>query len=189
MHLLPRAQLPYLLDGETPIGDSDGIIAHLTRRRALSLDIGMTARHRAIDLLIRRTLDDLYWVMSYSRWKDDRFWPRFRAAMLEALPDLEPGTLEAARENNFRRYHYQGIGRFEPEQVYARGTADLDAIVELLPESGFLFGATPCSADAGLYGFLANILFYPIETPLKMHLAAQARLVAHCEAMHVLVNS
>ena len=27
-------------------------------------------------------LDDLYWVMSYSRWKDERFWPLFRAALL-----------------------------------------------------------------------------------------------------------
>jgi glutathione S-transferase len=185
----PRAQLPYLLDGAMPVGDSDGIIAHLTRRRALPLDRGMTARHQAIDLMIRRTLDDLYWVMSYSRWKDDRFWPQFRDAMLEALPGLDPGALEAAQENNFRRYHYQGIGRFEANQVYARGISDLDAIVEFLPESGFLFGAAPCSADAGLYGFLANILFYPMETPLKTHLAAQAKLVAHCEAMHVLVSS
>jgi glutathione S-transferase len=184
----PRGQLPYLLDGEMPVGDSDGIIAHLTRHRALTLDSGMTSHQRATDLMIRRTLDDLYWVMSFSRWKDERFWPQFCNAMLVSMPSLTPAVLEEARENNFRRYHYQGVGRFEPEQAYARGIADLDALAELLPQSGFLFGAAPRSADAGLYGFLANILFYPIETPLKVHLATRAGLMAHCQVLHELVG-
>jgi glutathione S-transferase len=185
----PRGQLPYLLDGVTPVGDSDGIIAHLTRCRALTLDSGMTSRQWATDLMIRRTLDDLYWVMSFSRWKDDRFWPQFRDAMLAATPGIDYAVLEAAREHNFRRYHHQGIGRFEPEQAYARGMADLDALAELLPEGEFLFGAVPRSADAGLYGFLASILFYPIETPLKAHLAKRDGLVAHCHALHALVGN
>ncbi|HEY0419081.1 MAG TPA: glutathione S-transferase C-terminal domain-containing protein [Acetobacteraceae bacterium] len=86
------------------------------------------------------------------------------------------------------RYDCQGIGRFEPEQAYARGIADLDALAELLPGPGFLSGAAPRSADAGLYGFLANILFYPIETPLKAHLVTKAGLVAHCRALHGLIG-
>lgn len=183
----PRGQLPYLLDGETPIGDSDGIIAHLTRHHAVTLDQGMTPGQRATDLMIRRTLDDLYWVMSFSRWKDNRFWPLFRDAMLAAMPGLTPAVLDTAREFNFSRYHFQGIGRFEPDQVYARGIADLEALSELLPDSGFLFGAAPRSTDTGLYGFLANILFYRIETPLKSHLAIRPGLTAHCHAVHELV--
>jgi len=27
-------------------------------------------------------LDDLYWVMSHSRWKDERYWPAFRDALI-----------------------------------------------------------------------------------------------------------
>lgn len=184
----PRGQLPYLRDGATAVGDSDGIIAHLARRHGLALDAGMTARERATDLMVRRTLDDLYWVMSFSRWKDDRFWPLFRDAMLAAVPGLGAAALDAAREYNFQRYHYQGIGRFEPEQAYARGIADLDVLAELLPAPGFLFGGAPRSADAGLYGFLANILYYPFETPLKAHLDTKAGLVAHCRALHALVG-
>jgi glutathione S-transferase len=185
----PRGQLPYVLDGELPVGDSDGIIAHLTRTRALTLDSGMTPLQRATDLMIRRTLDDLYWVMSFSRWKDERFWPQFRDAMLAAIPGIEPAVLETAREFNFSRYHFQGIDRFEPEQAYARGIANLDALATLLQESGFLFGAEPRSADAGLYGFMANILFYPIETPLKAYLATRPGLVTHCHALHARIGS
>jgi glutathione S-transferase len=184
----PRGQLPYIRDDGTAIGDSDAIVAHLIRRFGLTIDAGMAPRERDMDLLVRRTLDDLYWVMSYSRWKDPRFWPQFRDAMLQACPGLPPDAMEAAQAYNFQRYHFQGIGRFAPEDAYARGVADLTALANLLPPEGFLFGPAPRSTDAGLYGFLANVLFYPIETPLKACLAARPNLVAHCRAMHAAVG-
>jgi glutathione S-transferase len=113
----PRGQLPYLLDGDETIGDSDTIIAHLIKRYALPIDAGLTTSQRNTDLLVRRMLDDLYWVMSYSRWKDPRFWPLFRDAILRTHPGITAEALEAARDYNFKRYHYQGIGRYEPDAV------------------------------------------------------------------------
>ena len=121
----PRAQLPYLVDDGQPIGDSDLIISHLIRRYGLALDDGLTTSQRDTDLLVRRALDDLYWVMSYSRWKDPRFWPRFRDAFRRTHPGVTESSLEAACEYNSKRYYYQGIGRYEPEDAYARGIADL----------------------------------------------------------------
>src|SRR6516164_41545 len=67
-------------DGET-VGDSEPIIAHLIRKHGLSIDAALDARARDLNLLVTRLLDDLYWVMSYSRWKDERYWPEFRAAL------------------------------------------------------------------------------------------------------------
>src|SRR4028119_280219 len=125
-------------------------------------------------------LDALYWVMSYARWKAPRFWPAFRDALLQALPGVAGDALDAAREHNFQRYHHQGIGRYEPDAVYARGVADLGVLADLLPERGFLFGAKPSSADAAVYGFTANILFYEIDTPLKAFLLSRPDPVAHC---------
>jgi glutathione S-transferase len=185
----PRGQLPYLTDDDEVIGDSDTIIAHLIRRHHLTIDAALTEGQRDTHLLIRRTLDDLYWVMSYSRWKDDRFWPLFRDAMLQTHPDLTEAMLLQARAYNFDRYKFQGIGRFEPEAAYARGLADLQALAHLLPAQGFMFGALPGSIDAGLYGFIANIVFYEIPTPLKAFVMAQANLVAHCHAIHAAVMS
>ena len=122
----PRAQLPYIVDEGEPIGDSDTIISHLIRRHGLAIDDGLTTRQHDTNLLVRRALDDLYWVMSYSRWKDPRFWPLFRDAFLRTHPRVTENSLEAAREYNFERYYCQGIGRYEPEEAYARGVADLD---------------------------------------------------------------
>jgi glutathione S-transferase len=180
----PRGQLPYLVDGADVIGDSDTIVAHLIARRGLTIDAALTPSQRNADLMIRRLLDDLYWVMSYSRWKDDRFWPRFRDLFVHAYPVLTVEALEGAREFNFKRYHFQGIGRYEPADAYARGIADLDALANLLPGSGYMFGAKPGSIDAAVYGFIANIYFYDIDTPLKECLMSQQSLVAHCKAIH-----
>jgi glutathione S-transferase len=180
----PRGQLPYLVDGERTVGDSDTIISHLISNYSLAIDAALTPRQRDTDLLIRRMLDDLYWVMSYSRWKDDAFWPLFRDAILRTHPDVAAESLQTAREYNFKRYHFQGIGRYEPNAAYARGIADLQLLANLLPASGFLFGAKPGSIDAGIYGFTANIYFYEIDTPLKEFLVSQPNILLHCQSVH-----
>jgi glutathione S-transferase len=183
--IAPRAQLPYVVDGEEIIGDSDSIIARLTQKYSLTIDDGLTSSQRDTDLLIRRALDDLYWVMSFSRWKDERFWPLFRDLILRSHSGVTSDALEKAREFNFKRYHYQGIGRYDPDDAYARGLADLRVLANLLPINGFLFGAKPSSVDAGIYGFIANIYFYEIATPLKQFVTSQANLIEHCRSIHM----
>jgi glutathione S-transferase len=185
----PRGQLPYIVDDGRHVGDSDTIIAHLIDKYRLPIDSALTQAQRDTDLMIRRTLDDLYWVVSYSRWKDPQFWPLFRDAMLAAHPSLTVEGMEAAQTFNFQRYHYQGIGRYEPEDVYTRGIADLTAMASLIGERGFLFGPQPTSIDAGIYGFVANIYFYDIDTPLKQFVASHRNLVRHCNAIQQAVRT
>jgi hypothetical protein len=134
-------------------------------------------------------LDDLYWVMSYSRWKDERFYPAFRDAFIAQHPQLDAAGLDTAREYNAQRYYYQGIGRYTPDQAYGRGLADLEVLAELVPAEGYVHGPKPTSIDAGIYGFLANIHFFPIPTPLKAFVSAQPNLVRHCEAIHAAVGA
>ncbi|VTZ27721.1 conserved hypothetical protein [Methylocella tundrae] len=184
----PRGQLPYIDDDGEIIGDSDAIIAHLINRHHLMIDSAMSATQRDIDLMLRRTLDDLYWVMSYSRWRDERYWPLFRHQILKTHEGVTAQSLEEARDYNFQRYYYQGIGRYDRDAAYARGLADLEALAHLVPDDGFLFGAQPSSIDASVYGFIANMIFFDIDTPLKAFVSAQANLLRHCEAIHAAVS-
>jgi glutathione S-transferase len=180
----PRGQLPYIVDDGVTIGDSDTIIAHLIEKYRLAIDAGLTRAQRDQSHLITRMLDDLYWVMSFSRWKDERYWPAFAAALMREHPNLyEPGLVKA-REYNAERHYYQGIGRYEPEAAYARGFADLAVLADVVPAQGFVHGARPTSVDAGIYGFIANIWFYDIDTPLKTFVASAPNLVRHCTAIH-----
>jgi Glutathione S-transferase, C-terminal domain/Glutathione S-transferase N-terminal domain len=179
----PRQQLPYIVD------DGETIIAHLIRRNGLTIDAGLSAAQRDTVHLVGRMLDDLYWVMSYSRWKDEEFWPAFRDALRREHPSVTDEALDKARAYNSQRYHYQGIGRFAPADAYARGLADLQVLADLIPATDYLFGREPTSIDAGIYGFIANIYFYSIETPLKKFVTSYGNLVRHCTAIHRLVSA
>ncbi len=92
-----------------------------------------------------------------------------------------------AREFNFQRYHFQGIGRYAPDAAYARGLADLAVLANLVPATAYVHGAKPTSIDAGIYGFIANIFFFDIDTPLKQFVVSRPGLVRHCTAIHAAV--
>jgi len=184
----PRGQLPYIADDGETIGDSETILAHVIRTRGLTIDAALTPAQRATSLLITRTLDDLYWVMSYSRWKDERYWPTFRDALLLEHPSLTEDGLLKAKEFNAQRYHFQGIGRYEPDAALARGVDDLRALAEIIPARGYVHGEKPTSIDAGIYGFVANIYFYDIDTPLKRCVVAHDNIVRHCRDIHAAVS-
>jgi glutathione S-transferase len=183
----PRQQLPYIVEDGEALGDSDEIIAHLIRRFGLTIDAGLSAAQHDTAHLIGRMLDDLYWVMSYSRWKDEEFWPSFRDALRREHPSVTDEGLQKARQYNSQRYYYQGIGRLAPAAAYARGLADLRVLADLVPARDYMFGPKPTSIDASIYGFIANIWFYSIETPLKKLVTSRSNLVRHCTAIHELL--
>jgi hypothetical protein len=64
----------------------------------------------------------------------------------------------------------------------------LRVLADLVPASGFLFGAKPSSCDAAIYGFIANIYFYEIDTPLKQFLLSRTNLLAHCRAIQAALD-
>ena len=184
----PRGQLPYVVDGDDTVGDSESILGFVMQKYRLTIDDALSPAQHATTLLITRMLDDLYWVMSYSRWKDERYWHLFRDALLREHPSLTEDGLVKAKEFNAQRYYYQGIGRYEPDAAMARGLADLAALAKLIPQHGYVHGETPTSIDAGIYGFIANIYFYDIDTPLKQFVTAHKNIVRHCRAIHAAVS-
>ena len=101
---------------------------------------------------------------------------------------LTEDALRNAKAFNEQRYYFQGIGRYDPDAAMARGLADLGVLARLVPAKGYVHGDTPTSIDAAIYGFIANIYFYDIDTPLKQFVVAHANLVRHCEAIHATVT-
>jgi hypothetical protein len=162
----------------------------ITRREQVGFSNGRSAgraplkqkRASPISLLVFRG-----WVMSYSRWKDEQFWPAFRDALLREHPTLTEPGLRKAQEFNFQRYYFQGIGRYAPDAAYARGLADLKVLADIIPANGYVHGEKPTSIDAGIYGFIANILFYDIDTPLKQFVVSAGNMARHCHAIHGVV--
>ena len=182
----PRGQLPYIVDddGET-IGDSETIVAHVIAKYRPAVDAGLTtgaARHRSPDYAhARRPLLGHVVFALEGRALLARVPRRADAGASVSLD--EAGSWKA-REFNFQRYHYQGIGRYAPEAAYARGVADLAVLAHVIPAEGYVHGPAPAGIDAGIYGFIANIYFFDIDTPLKRFVLAHGNLVRHCRAIH-----
>jgi glutathione S-transferase len=65
----------------------------------------------------------------------------------------------------------------------------LRVLANLIPARGYLHGPQPTSSDAAIYGFIANIHFYEIDTPLRQFVAAHPNLVRHCTAIHAAIGS
>jgi glutathione S-transferase len=53
-------QLPYIVDGDCTVGDSETILAYVTDKYGVTLDSSLTKEQRTTKLLVTRTLDDLY---------------------------------------------------------------------------------------------------------------------------------
>ncbi len=52
-----------------------------------------------------------------------------------------------------------------------------------------LFSVADIAVDAGIYGFIANIYYCDIDTPLKQFVVAHDNLVRHCRAIHAMVSA
>ena len=184
----PRGQLPYIVDGNDTVGDSETIIAYVTKKYGVTLDAAAdagAAHHQSSGHAHARRplLGDVLFALA-----GRALLAAFRDALLREHPSLTVEGLAKAKEFNAQRYYYQGIGRFDPDAAMARGLADLAAIAALIPQHGFVHGETPGSIDAAIYGFVANIYFYDIDTPLKRFVVAHDNVVRHCNAIHAAVS-
>lgn len=182
----PKRKLPYIDDGGTLVADSGAIFDHLKRKFGDPLDDGLTDAQRGRSHLLRRTFEEsLYFPLVYSRWIPEESWKSVRAQLGPMIPVLLRSFLpEVIRKGVRKQLYLQGTARHSPDEVYALGGADLDAIALTLGDHPFFGGEKPRSIDAIAYAFLGNVLFegFP-KTPLAERARAKANLVAYAERM------
>ena len=184
---VPRGQLPYIVDDGETVGDSETIIAYVTRKYGVTLDAALTAVQRATNLMVTRMLDDLYWVMSYSALEG--------RALLAGVPR---DTDSARASESHRRGPRRRRRSTTPSATTSRASAAISRTprwrvvsptsrcspISSLRARNSSHSDAPTSIDAGIYGFIANIHFYEIETPLKQFVDTHDNMVRHCRAIH-----
>lgn len=187
----PKGKLPYIRDGEQTVADSSLIIQHLTRKYGDSLDAELTPEQIAQRTAMQRLVEEhLYWVMLYARWIDEDFWPTTKLAFFSHFPKLMRWMLPTLfRKGVIKAAYAQGIGRHSKDEIYQLGKEDLQAIATGLGDRPFFFGEKPTQIDASLYGFLANILDVPLETPLKAVAKFLPHLDTYCRRMQQHLNA
>lgn len=181
----PKGKIPFIIDGDRTLGDSQLIIQYLIEKHGDKLDQALTEEQRGIGHAVRRMLEEgAYFVVVYARWIDDAGWPIVRERFFGKLPfplrSIVPGMVRSSIKKTL---HGQGLGRHTPDEIYAMGKADIDAMAAILGGKPFVLGDAPTSVDATAYGFLAQLLHTTLGGPLTDHAKKKSNLVAYVDRM------
>lgn len=184
----PKGKMPYIEDtsaGGKIIADSSFIIDYLKVTYGDSLDAKLSARQRALGVAIQRTFEEsLYWPVVYSRWIEDVGYETVKAAAFAKFKfPLRQIVPVMARRGLRKELHGQGTGRHSREEIYAIGCRDVIALSELLGDQAYFLGDEPASIDATAYGFMANLLWVPIDLPIRQQAQKLPNLEAYCQRM------
>ncbi len=183
----PRGKLPFIEHNGAKIADSGLIMRYLQETYGATLDAHLTAQEQAIAKAYQRLLEEhLYWATMFSRWcHTESNWRTTKAAI---FGDLPPGIrdLVAWGYRGLRikpQIVGQGMGRHNPEEIFALAGEDIDALAVWLGDKPYFMGEKPTSLDASAFGALVNTLACPIESPLKEHALSKPNLVDYVRRM------
>lgn len=184
----PKNKLPYIKDGDLTLADTSQIIDYLKKKFGDPLDAHLNERQKAQGLAIQRLCEEhLYWVIVYSRWLDLNSTKLLKETIFAKAPALlKPIILKLIRKKTRKQLFEQGIGRHSPAEIYALGISDLEALANLLSGVPFLFGEAPTTYDVCVFAFLANIVFAPVNSPLKTCATQHPEFAAYCERIQQL---
>jgi glutathione S-transferase len=181
----PKRKLPYIEDDGTVVADTTFIIEYLKGRYGDPLDAALSPLERALATAFQRLLEEnLYWAIVHARWAQPDGWALTKSAFFGAMPlPLRWIVPPLARRGMLSEMRGHGMGRHDAREIHAIGCRDLTALTDFLADKPFMLGAQPSSLDASAYAFLANLLWAPVESPLRKHAQDLPRLEAYCRRM------
>lgn len=167
----PLGKSPWIeLEGRR-IGDSDAIIRLLADRHDINLVLGATLDDRAIAHAFKTTFEErFHQILEWELFVH----PAGAAFINETVRSQTPPVIGAIISRSMRRHfagqlHARGIARHAPETIAEMGRADLDALAARLADRPFLTGDEPVLADLAIFGQVAPMLHWPMDTPVAGH--------------------
>ena len=183
MRKAPKGKLPFIIDDEELVCDSTFVIEHLQSKYNISLDDHLSDSQRAIAFFLRSTLEEkLYWCTLYFRWVHNDGWQVVKPALFGDMAAPLKWFVPALVRRGTRTATYkQGTGRHNPEDILHIAREVLASVDTLLDDGPFLFGEKPCSTDAALYAFLAQLTLANIDSPVNRIASEYPKLLAYSE--------
>jgi glutathione S-transferase len=181
----PKRKLPYIDDGGTIVADTAFIVDYLKDRYGDPLDAALSAPDRAVANDFQRLIEEnLYWALVHTRWAEDAGWSTTRAAFFGTMPPpLRYFVPALARRGMLAQLRGHGMGRHSRAEIHRIGCRDVTAIADFLADKPFMLGEHPSSLDATAHAFLANLLWAPVDSPIRRHAQARPTLEAYCRRM------
>lgn len=155
----PKGKLPFLIDGDTRIADSELITEYLNELTHGQVYAGLSDTQKAHGLALSRLAEDhLYWLMVASRWLDDAWWPNIVDGFFGFIPGIvRPLIANISRRQVAKTYDLHGLGRHTLQEQRGFAERDLAALAAAVPDDGFLFGDTPNIFDFSVAGLMAGL--------------------------------
>jgi glutathione S-transferase len=182
----PKGKIPFIEEDGKVLGDSQLIIEHLKRKHGDTLDAKLTPEQVAQGHAVRRMLEEsTYLHILQLRWASDDGWKVYRPIFEALFPPVVGKVVPAMiRRDIVKRLQVHGLGRHQSEEVLEMGKEDISAVAALLGDKPFLLGEEPTSFDATVYAFLASILMFPVDSPLRRFTQEQQNLVRYVDRFH-----
>jgi glutathione S-transferase len=180
----PKGKSPWIEYDGTRMGDSSIIIAHLAGLFSVDLDAHLSADERARALMVQRAVEEHY----HQAYEHQLFLGKGGAERLAEFASTLPPVLRwivprVLLKQLRTQLHARGIGRHDESEIIAQGTADLDALSQLLGERPYFMGDRPSSIDCCVFGFLGVSVYVNGDNPLFSHAASLRNLKSYCERM------
>jgi glutathione S-transferase len=179
----PKGKVPFIEDGGVRLGDTSLIIDHLKKTRGVDPDAHLDAAQRATALLVQRTIEEhIAFVILYTHFMRKPGWQQMKDTF-KVPAIIRPLIARMLRGQMRKILLLQGLMRHSDDEIMEMGRRDWQAILAVMSDGPFFFGAEPTTVDATLFGALATSLLTPVPSPVADFLRLQPRLVAHTERM------
>lgn len=179
----PKGKLPFIDDQGQTVADSSFIFDHLRSAYKLSIDDWLSDEQKAIAYLVSKSIDEnFYWCLIHGRWMREESWPIVKRELFAKLPfpmrAIVPHVVrKGVKESLFKH----GMGRHTDDEIHEIARKSLTSFSDLLGDKPYVFGDQPCSLDATLYGFLAQVILPNIDTSMTKLARSYPNLVNYCE--------
>lgn len=181
----PKGKCPYIEDAGQAIADSHFILAYLKKAYGDPLGEGLSPADRAQHLVLTRMMEGhLYFTLLHGRWIQPQNAPFVRDLFFSSVPSLMRGLVFAMVQRQVGKVlHGQGIGRHTTEEIDQLAIEDLGALEAILGSQAYFGGDAPREIDCVAWGFIANALAEPFQSPVKDAAKAMPGLVAYSARM------
>jgi len=178
----PKGKLPFIVDGETTVADSQFIIAYLQEKYNVELDAFLTDEQKSIAYLIGKSIDEnLYWCLLYSRWAKDDTWPVAKEAFFGAMPfPLKLFVPALIRKGVVNALDKHGMGKHSDEEIKSIAQKTFKSLSTLLGDKSYFFGEQACTFDATAFAFLSEFITTSVNNEFNSLARGHENLVNYC---------
>ncbi len=182
----PMGKSPWIEQGGQRMGDSDAIIRHLAAQHGLPDPMRCDTPAQAANLGLRIAFEErFHQILEWELFVHPEGRREMRAMICAQTPPLVGPLIFASMARHFRRQlHARGIGRMPPARIAQEGRGLLDALaLRLTDGGGWLDPDGPGLTDFAVWGQVAQMLCWPMQTPVADHAKAMPKLRAWHERM------